>query len=316
MNSLLEISELSEAEAREHLESIVWPNGVKCPHCGCNEKAYKMQGETQRDGLYKCANTECTKQFTFTVGTIMEGSHLSMKQWLMAFHMMALSKKGVSALQLQRQLGIGSYKTAWFLAHRIRVAMENKPASEIMKGTIEADETYVGGKPRKGNNNATVIKRGRGTKKTPVLVLVSREGEAYAKPVERVNGETLKGAIRELVDKDARIITDDWAAYKGIGEEFEGGHHVVNHSAGEYARGDVHTNNAESYFALLKRGVTDSFHHVSKKHLGKYCDEFSFRWTNRKIEDGERTAQVIKQIRGKKLVYKTSKHEEAQQESI
>lgn len=301
--NLLALGKLTEDQARAYMENIRWPNGPQCPHCnndGNEATISPLKGKAHRVGLYFCG--ACRKQFSVTVGTVMDRSHLTMKKWLVAFHLMSSSKKGISALQMQRELGIKSYKSAWFLCHRIRAAMENKPLAQIMKGTVEVDETYIGGKPRKGNNQK--IKRGRGTKKTPVMVLVSRNGEAYAKPVERVNAKQLKGAIRELVHKEARIITDEWKAYNGIGKEFEGGHEVVNHGEGEYVRGDVHTNTAESYFALLKRGVTGAFHHVSKKHLHRYCDEFSFRWTNRKAEDSERMEQAIKQIGGKRLVYK------------
>jgi transposase-like protein len=169
-------------------------------------------------------------------------------------------------------------------------------------GTVEVDETYVGGKPRKGTGPH---KRGRGTKKTPVVALVERDGRVRAHPVKRVDAATLKGAIRENVDRSARIMTDELSSYGGIGAEFDGGHETVNHSKAEYARGDVHINSAEGYFALLKRGVTGSFHHVSAQHLHRYCDEFSFRWNHRKIDDSDRTAEALKSAEGKRLKYKT-----------
>ena len=166
------------------------------------------------------------------------------------------------------------------------------------------DETYVGGKPRP-EAGAPKAKRGRGTKKIPVVALVERNGRVRAHKIERVDGVTLKGAIRANVDRKARIMTDEWAAYSGIGPEFAGGHQTVNHGSGEYARGDVFTNTAESYFALLKRGVIGSFHHVSKEHLDCYCDEFSFRWNHRSATDSDRTAIALRQSRGKRLTYKT-----------
>jgi len=240
------------------------------------------------------------KQFTVTVDTVMHGSHIPLRQWLIAFHLMTSSKKGVSALQLKRNLGLGSYKTAWHLAHRIRYAMREGGICAPLKGTVEVDETYLGGKTRKGI-------KGRGSeRKTPVVALVERNGRVRSKPVAKVNAKNLKGAIREYVHRDSRIITDEWRAYIGIGFEFRGGHEVVNHGSGEYSRGDVFTNTAESYFALLKRGVTGIFHHVSKEHLHRYCDEFSFRWNYRKIDDGQRTAQVIRDTAGKRLSYKPS----------
>ena len=162
--------------------------------------------------------------------------------------------------------------------------------------------TYVGGKPRPGNNEPR--KRGRGTTKTPVMLLVERNGRARARAVEKVDAKTLKEAIRENVDRDSMILTDEWAAYRGIGEEFKYGHYTVNHSQGEYARGGAHTNTAKSYFAPLKRGITGSFHHVSKQHLNRYCDEFSFRWNHKGEKDEERTEAALKLTEGCRLMYR------------
>jgi transposase-like protein len=171
-----------------------------------------------------------------------------------------------------------------------------------LKGTIEVDETYVGGKPRPGSDEKA--KRGRGTKKVPVVALVERDGRVRAHKIERVDGATLKAAIRENVDRSSRIMTDEWSSYRGIGAEFVGGHEIVTHWAGEYARGDTHVNTAESYFALLKRGVIGSFHHISKQHLDRYCDEFSFRWDHRSINDSPRTEIAIRQTKGRRLSYR------------
>ncbi|MDD5556551.1 MAG: IS1595 family transposase [bacterium] len=297
--NLIEISRMSENEAREYVESIRWPQGPVCPHCGDKKRAYPLKGKATRSGVYKCG--ACRKQFTVTVGTVLHRSHISLRQWIIAFHLMCSSKKGVSALQLQREMGLKSYQAAWFLAHRIRAAMKEDPLASLLDGTVEADETYIGGKGKPGS------KRGRGTSKMPVVALISRKGRAYSKPVERVNAKELKGAIRKMVSKDSRIITDEWKAYQGIGREFAGGHESVNHGEKEYARGDVHVNNAESYFALLKRGVHGIFHHVSREHLGRYCDEFSFRWNHRKVSDGERTIAAIRGIAGKRLAYQASR---------
>jgi transposase-like protein len=237
----------------------------------------------------------------------MQGSHISLRQWLIAFHLMMSSKKGVSALQLQRNLGLGSYKSAWHLAHRIRLSLSTQPVKNLLKGTVEVDETYVGGKPRKENKGSEPKKhkRGRGTDKVPVLALVERRGNVFSKPIENVKAKTLKGSIRTLVHKDSTIMTDEWKSYTGIGKEFTGGHETINHGEGEFSRGYVYTNTAESYFALLKRGVMGIFHHVSKHHLHRYCDEFSFRWNYRKVNDGERTVAAIKGSKGKRLSYKT-----------
>ena len=196
----IDVGRLTEDEARKMLEDIRWKNGIACPHCGSKDVT-RIQGkaETVRDGVLQCK--ECRKQFTVTVGTIMQGSHITLRQWVQAFMMMCSSKKGVSALQLQRNLGLRSYNSAWHLAHRIRLAMSGDPVVSALKGIVEVDETYVGGKPRKGTGE--IHKKGRGTKKAPVMALIERNGKAISKPIEHVNAKTLKGAIRELVNKDA-----------------------------------------------------------------------------------------------------------------
>jgi transposase-like protein len=299
--SYIDVCRLTEDEARKVIEKIRWPKGIICPHCN-SKNIIRVNGKAEkvRDGLLHCRN--CRKQFTVTVGTIMHRSHITLRQWVQAFHSMCSHKKGVSALQLQRNLGLGCYKSAWHLAHRIRFAMSNDPIVKKLKGTVEVDETYVGGKPRKGDGKKH--KRGRGTEKVPVLVLVERNGKAISYTVPNVTGKTLKSAIKELVDKKSTIMTDEWKSYRGIGKDFKGGHKVVNHSLGEYVNGDAYTNNAESYFSLLKRGIVGTFHHISKQHLDKYCNEFSFRWNNRKVTDGERTENALKGFVGKRLVYK------------
>jgi transposase-like protein len=309
--TLATVSALTEDQARETFERIRWPNGPTCPHCGSVENIIKFRPiverpesakhQQARPGVWKC--NACGGQFTVTVNTVMESSHIPMRLWLMAFTIMCSAKKGISALQMQRQLGIGSYRTAWFLCHRIREAKKREPLAGLLSGTVEVDETYVGGKPRK-EAGAPKATRGRGTKKVPVVALVERGGRVRARKIVRVDGATLKGAIRENVDRKARIMTDEWAAYRGIGAEFEGGHEVVTHSAGEYARGDATTNTVESYFALLKRGVTGSFHHISKQHLDRYLAEFSFRWDHRAETDNNRAAVAIRQAEGKRLTYK------------
>lgn len=294
--TLIEAAKLTEDEAREYLESIRWPDGPVCPHCGCFENIGKLEGESHRPGLYKCY--DCRKQFTVTVGTVMHRTKIGLDKWVLAFHLMCSSKKGISAKQLQRNLDLGSYRTAWHMAHRIRAAMKEEPLASMLEGTVEVDETYVGGKSREG-------KPGRGSeRKTPVMVLVERDGKATAKPVARLTADKLQGEIRDHVDPSARIMTDDFPSYRGIGDDFEGGHAVIKHSAGEYVQGDVSTNTAESYFALFKRGIHGPFHHVSDKHLPLYCEEFSFRWGLRKATDEERTEAAIRGAEGKRLCYR------------
>jgi transposase-like protein len=299
----IDVGRLTEDEARAILESVRWPKGIECPHCK-SEDVVRIAGKAEkvRDGLLRCK--DCRKQFTVTVGTVMERSHITLRQWVQAFHSMCSHKKGVSSLQLQRNLGLRSYRSAWHLTHRIRLAMKEDPLMSLLSGIVEVDETYIGGKPRKGGSNGEPNKRGRGTKKTPVMAMVERDGKVISKPLANVTGKTLKAAIREAVNDESRIITDEFYSYNGIGKEFKGGHQVVVHSMGEYSRGDVFTNTAESYFALLKRGVNGTFHHISKKHLAKYCNEFAFRWDNRKITDGERAEEAVKGMGGKRLLLK------------
>lgn len=296
--NLDQISAMTEDQAREHLERVMWPNGPVCPHCGATGNIVRIGGESARPGLLRCK--DCRKQFTVTVNTIFADSHIPIRKWLMAFAIMCASKKGVSALQLQRQLSLGSYGTAWHMAHRIRHAMAKEPLFSFLRGVVEVDETYVGGKARKGPDNAQTAR----AKKTPVVALVERGGRVRAHAVERVTAANLKGAIRHNVDRRATIMTDDFVSYHGIGKEFAGGHHVVQHTKGEYARGTAHTNTVESYFALLKRGVIGSFHHVSKQHLNRYCDEFSFRWDRRAMTDGERTVEALRMSEGRRLMYR------------
>lgn len=247
----IDVARLTEDEARMILENIRWPKGPVCPHCQSKDATRIVAKSPKvRDGLLQC--NECRGQFTVTLGTVMQGSHITLRQWVQAFHAMCASKKGVSALQLQRNLGLKSYKSAWHLAHRIRYAMRQQPLKALLHGIVEVDETYVGGKTRLG-------RRGRGSeRKTPVVALVERKqgGGIHARAVDRLSAKTLRGAIRERVHSSAEIMTDDSPAYHGIGFAFTGGHQTVTHSKGEYVRGDVHINTAESFFALLKRGST------------------------------------------------------------
>lgn len=301
--SFLQIAQLTEDTAREALEAMRWPNGVVCPHCQ-NTESYKLTGKSTRPGVYKCAT--CRKQFTVTVGTIFEGSRIPLNKWLIAIYLMCSSKKGMSAHQLHRQLEI-TYKSAWFMCHRIRYAMTQEPLSEMLNGTVEADEVFIGGKEKnKHKSKRTEGTQGRSTKtKTPVAILVERGGRSIAKKVEDTTGKTLKGNIRENVDPSANIMTDEWTGYNGLDKEFAS-HEVINHKEEEYVRGDVHTNTAESWIALLRRGIYGTFHHVSDEHLDRYANEFSFRWDNRGTEDGERMVEAIKGTEGKRLQYRNS----------
>ena len=267
------------------------------PICPCANVA-ELTGKSCRPGLKKCR--DCRKQFTVTTGTIFHRTHVALWQWVYAFARMCASKKGVSAHQLHRELGV-TYKTGWFICHRIRHAMGPDAKEVKLTGTVEVDETYVGGKPRKKG----VSKRGRGTKKTPVVALVERNGRVRSRAICNVTANTLKSAIRNNVDPSATIMTDEHTGYRGIGTEFAGGHRTVNHGRGEYAKRDgTSTNTIESHFALIKRGMYGVFHHVSRGHLQRYCHEFDFRWNHRKTSDTERTLAALRGAEGKRLMYR------------
>jgi len=286
------LAEMNEIQARTFLEKIVWGQNPTCPHCG-HSHATTIEGDTARDGLYCCS--KCRKQFTVTVGTVMHRSKLPIKTWLMAFYLVCSSKKGISSLQLQRQLGLGSYRTAWMLAQKIRKAMEMNPEFEKLFGYVEADETYIGGK---GN------RRGRGSeKKTPIAGVQERSGNVYCKPVKHVDADTLQDFIKKAVDLRSVLITDEWKSYNKVGKLMTD-HYVINHSTGEYVRGDISTNWIESFWSLLKKGIGGIFHHVSIKHLALYCDEFCFRWNHRNADDWTCFENALKSIVGKRIEYK------------
>ncbi|MGO8836620.1 MAG: IS1595 family transposase [Limisphaerales bacterium] len=289
-----------ELAAVEFLEERLWKGQPHCTHCQ-SANVYAMKGKDgQRNKRFLWRCHDCHGQFTVRIGTVFEESRIPLRHWCYAFWRASTSKKGISAMEIQRQCQL-SYKSALFLMHRIRFAMTQNPGdAPKMTGTVEADETYIGGKPRPGTGPH---KRGRGTKNTPVLGIVQRDGNIHRRVVANVSAATLKGAIRECVDKRARIITDEHLAYRGLGKEFKGGHYTVNHGTREYARGDVFTNTAESSFALIKRGLMGIYHSVSKKHLPRYLGEFDFRWNTRKLNDGERTVLAIEGAAGKRLAY-------------
>jgi transposase-like protein len=270
----------TEIKCREFLESLRWPDGAPCPKCESKEIA-RVKG---REAVLRC--TKCQTQFTVTAGTVFNDSHLPLSKWFVATFILTQSKKGVSACQIQRMLGIGSYKTAWYLCHRIRSAMiqVNRPK---LTGTVEMDETYVGGK-RKGG---FVGRPGRGTNKEVVLVLRQRGGEMRFFHAEDVKAGTLAKYMRENISNDVEaLVTDDFSSYPfamdraGIDRDK---HQVFNHSSGRYVTGDageIHTNTAESAFSLLKRGIIGTWHKLSAKHLASYLSEMEFRFNRRKSE--------------------------------
>jgi transposase-like protein len=295
----------TDEKARRYLEEIRWPNGVVCSHCKNSDqkKIWEIKANEAskiRAGLYQCA--ECKKQFTVTVGTIFEDSHIPLRKWLVAWYLLCSSKKGISSLQIQRMLGLGSYRTALFMMHRIRYALKQPAFTTMLKGTVEVDETYIGGKA-KG--------KGGGFKgnKTAVVSLVERGGTKRSFVMERVTGPSLRNAIMEHVQDGSVVCTDDSHSYRALPKIFK--HKSVKHMAHEYARKEgeftVHTNTVESSFSLLKRGIIGTFHQVSKKHLPLYLAEFDHRFNNRQVTDGERTVGAIKLAEGKRLTLKPLK---------
>lgn len=283
--------------AREHLEALLWPLGPVCPRCGISgDRITKLQGNSTRPGVHKCK--DCRKPFTVTIGTVMERSKVPLCKWVLAAQLMASSKKGMSASQLQRMIGT-NYETAWFLFHRLRECAIDPSRGPIggENKTVEVDETYVGGKAKNAKRGKPV------PKKEAVVSLVERGGEVRSFHVTKVNSKTLRPIIVKNASRDSYLMTDDSLIYPKIGDEFKG-HGTVNHSADEYVRGIYcYTNTVESYFALLKRGMMGSFHSVSVAHLYRYLAEFDFRHNTRDLTDGERANELLVGAKGKRLMY-------------
>jgi transposase-like protein len=289
----------NEERAVEYLESVRWPSGPICPHCGNQDKVYRIKGKKTRPGLLKCGL--CRKQFTVKVGTVFEDSHIPLHKWLQATHLLCSSKKGISAHQIHRTLGI-TYKSAWFMMHRIREAFKDSVFAEKLGGRgkiVEADETYWGnkGKQRLGARGFA--------HKEKIFSLVERNGDVRSFHVPHVTGKTLKPIIREQIEQDTHVITDDMGAYKDLGKEFDK-HSVVCHSQNEYVRGPIYTNTIENYFSILKRGLVGVYQHVGPQHLKRYIGEFDFRYNFRKITDEERRMIALQGIEGKRLMYRDS----------
>ena len=306
--TLIQIMEqfATDEAARTHLEGIRWPKGIVCPHCKCSDQskfsdiAANRQSKV-RAGLRYCS--ACAKQFTVTIGTIFEDSHIPLRKWLMAWYLICSSKKGISSLQLQRLLELGSYRTALFMAHRIRYALQDSIFTEKLSGTVEVDETFVGG-----------VKKGKGVKhaqmsKVPVVSLVQRGGNVRSQVMKTISAANLKQAVLDNVEKQSNLHTDRKPDYTKLGAYYD--HRAVKHGAGEFSRHEpdmvVTTANVESYFSLLKRGVIGTFHHISEQHLPLYLAEFDYRYNGRKLSDGQRTIEGLQKAEGKRLMYQTSK---------
>ncbi len=292
-----------ETAAREHFEVVRWPNGPYCPFCGSFDRVAKLGGKSMGPGWYHCS--DCRKKFTALVGTLYHRSHIPLHKWLLATRLMCASKKGMSAHQLSRMLGM-TYKSAWFMAHRIREAMREAPlpGTDPLGGVgkpVEVDETYVGGKARNRKNHIPP--------KEPVVALVERGGRVRSHHVASVNGQTLGPILNSAIRKDTFILTDESTVYPPITGEFRG-HGTVNHSAEEYVRAVFyHTNTVENYFSILKRGIIGTYHHVSPQHLGRYLAEFDFRYNQRMglgVDDAARATKTLRGVVGKRLTYQQS----------
>jgi transposase-like protein len=329
-----------ERAARVYLESVLWPDGPVCPKCGVIDEAYRLRGETTREGLYKCAG--CRAPFTVTMDTIFEDSHIPLHKWLFAIYLMCSSKKGMSAHQLWRNLwGVdeetgkqkGSYKTAWFMAHRIRWALGQEPLLSKLGGVVEIDEAYIGGRRRRENNPGGLPRQGEkevrvgnrvwrernkpgapkgvnphGNKET-VVSMLQRNGDVRSKHMRRVTAENLRPMVEEVVEESAHIMTDTSTVLASVPKQHK--HSQVNHTEREYVRHEdgiaITTNTVEGFFGILKRGIDGIYHHVGKQYLDQYLREFDFRYSVRKMNDQDRSVVAIKKTSGKRLTLREPK---------
>jgi|SRR3984893_824116 len=287
-----------ESKARKWLEGHLWLDGPVCGYCGTVNNATPIE---TRPGYFQCNAKECRSQFTVMVGTVFERSHIPLNKWLMAAFLMCASKKGMSAHQMHRMLGI-SYKSTWFMLHRLREAMRPAKYPGPLGGKfkiVEVDESYIGGK-------ATNRKSRKVREKQAIVALVQRGADVRTFPVNKVNKRTLNSLLRRQVSKKSYLMTDDSNIYPNIGKKFTR-HFAVNHSIEEYVRGDAHVNTAENYFSILKRGINGVYHHVSHEHLPMYLAEFDFRYNARSglgVSDPQRAEKLLKGIVGKRLTYR------------
>ncbi|HEY4847099.1 MAG TPA: IS1595 family transposase [Methylocella sp.] len=287
-----------EAAAYAYVEARIWVNGRVCPHCGVFERSAPLKGKSDRAGLYKCY--ACRKPFTVKIGTIFEDSHIAMRDWLTAMHLICSSKKGISANQLHRTLGI-TLKSAWFLGHRIREAMRSGALEPMggVGGVVEADETFIGRK------DGTIRRRGHGHKNA-VLSLVDRDsGQVRSFHVAGTSAADIIPIIKANVAKETAMMTDEGGHYFTLGDHFAS-HESVSHKADEYVRGSAHTNTVEGFYSVFKRGMTGVYQHCHEKHLHRYLAEFDFRYSNRAalgIVDNSRAELALRGVRGKRLRY-------------
>lgn len=305
---------VDEGAAWEALEAMRWPNGPECPHCGEHDRVRYLRpregtrrtrtGKVTYRRLWKCNN--CRKPFTALVGTIFEDSRIPVGKWLMAVCLMASAKNGVSAHELHRVLGI-TYKTSWFMCHRLRLAMSLSPVAEKWSnGIVAADEAWIGGDPKNWHafKRRVALESRERTQKTPVITLVNKEtGEARSRVAQDISGPTIRKMLADHMDMATMILfTDESRAYALASKEFAV-HEMVNHSEGEYARRGVSTNAVEGYFGQLKRSLDGTHHRVSPEHLPRYTGEFDFRYSTRKMADSERALRMVRQGENRRLTY-------------
>lgn len=314
-----------EAAAYRFLESLRWADKPVCPHCGSINDHYFLtaqgEGRKTRTGkvsarrVWKCK--DCRKQFSVLTGTIFHGTKIPIRTWVFVVFEMCASKNGVAARELERRYGL-SPKSAWFMTHRIREAMKRDPSTGMFSGTVEADETYIGGKAKNKHRQGRDRNRVRQSQdvtqlapwesikdsKTPVVTLVNREtGEARSQVMRRVTGTNIAQALKNNIETSADLVTDQAAVYGAVGQQFPS-HETVNHSEYEYVRGSVHTNTVEGFFSQLKRSIDGTHHHVTEDHLNRYLAEFDYRYSTRSLNDTQRTQRLLGQVAGRRLTYR------------